>query len=114
MLAADPELGLARHAVDLFAHLVECGVDAALGLDIVGDRMFDMHARLMENCDPGAHAVDQFLARQALHRLVSFACIDPRRGIDQVGVGDQFDSGFIATVCSVSISISSYRRGSAC
>src|SRR3546814_682528 len=91
MLAANAEFGLARHAVDLLAHLVEGGIDAVpFGLDVVGDRMFDGDARLVENGDARAHAVDQLLPRQALRRLVRLRRIDARGGVDQIGVGDQF------------------------
>src|SRR3546814_20763955 len=91
MLAANAEFGLARHAVDLLAHLVEGGIDAVpLGLDVVGDRMFDGDARLVENGDARAHAVDQLLPRQALRRLDRLRRIDARGGVDQNGVGGQF------------------------
>ena len=50
MLAGRPELGLAGHVVDLLAHLAERGVDAlALGLGVLGDRVLDDDARLVEH-----------------------------------------------------------------
>ena len=91
MLAADAEIGLARHAVDLRAHLVERSVHAmALGLGVVGDGMFDGDARLMKDRNAGAHAVDQLLTVQPLRRLVGRRGIGARRGIDKVGVGNEF------------------------
>ena len=50
MLAADAELGLAGHRVDLLAHLVEGEVDPlALGLGVLGDDLLDGDARLVEH-----------------------------------------------------------------
>src|SRR3546814_989075 len=87
MLAADAEVGRTRHAVDLFAHLVEGRVDAvALRFGIVGDRMFDRDARLVEHRDAGAHAVDQFLSIEPLRRLVG------RRGVGAGGRSEEHTS----------------------
>src|SRR3546814_8606258 len=48
MLAVDAEFGLARHPIDLFAHLVERAVDAVtLSLGIFRDGMFDRDPRLV-------------------------------------------------------------------
>ncbi len=59
-LAGDAEFGLARHAVDLLAHLAECGIDAlALGLGILGDGMLDDDAGLVEHGLAARHALDQ-------------------------------------------------------
>ena len=90
MLARDAELGLARHAVDLFAHLVERGIDAAtFGIDVLGDRVFDDNARLMEDGKAAAHAIDQLLAAEPDRG----GHLRPRtrrtRRIDQPGIGDQ-------------------------
>ncbi|SBV31719.1 protein of unknown function [uncultured Sphingopyxis sp.] len=90
MLAADAEIGRTRHAVDLLAHLVEGRVHPmALGLGIVGDRMLDRDARLVEYRHTGAHAVDQLLPVQPLRRLVGGGGVGAGGGVDQVGIGDQ-------------------------
>ncbi len=57
MLAHRAELGVARHIVDLLAHLAEGGIDAvALGLDVLGDGMLDDDARLVKDGDAARHA----------------------------------------------------------
>jgi len=95
MLAADAEVGAARHAVDLLAHLVERGVNpVAFGLRIVGDRMFDRDARLVEHRDPGC--ADWSAAAASVRAAVS----------TRSALAISSDST-IATVCNVSISISS-------
>jgi hypothetical protein len=50
MLARRAESAALVIAVDLLAHLAEGGKDAvALGLDVLGDGMFDEDARLVED-----------------------------------------------------------------
>src|SRR5947209_18307770 len=52
MLAAGPELGVARHVVDLLAHLAERRVDALpLGFDVLSDSMLNNDAWLVEDGD---------------------------------------------------------------
>ena len=91
MLAALAEFRLAPHRVDLIAHLVEGAVDAlALGLDIVGDDLRDLDARLVEHRQSRA---------QPLHQCEPFDDFRPGLDIAQkqrvllvhhLGIGDQF------------------------
>ena len=85
------ELGLAHHAVDLLAHPDEGTIDArAFGLGVVGDRVFDDDARLVEHRGAARQPVDQLEAGQA----DGAARRTPRLGggdvVDQPGAGDQF------------------------
>ncbi len=92
MLAADAELGLAGHVVDLLAHLVEGEIDPlALGLGILGHGLLDGDARLVEHRLAEREALDQLqpvqdflpgvVARRAAGRLV----VDQPRVVDQFG-----------------------------
>ena len=90
MLAADAELGLRSHAVNLLAHLVEGGVDAVtLGLRILGDGVLDGDARLVEHGMARAHALHQFLPGEPDRRGRLRLGAARAGGIDQPGVGDQ-------------------------
>ena len=89
MFAAGAEIDLARHAVNLFAHLVKGGIDAlALGLGIFGDRVFDAHIGLMENGDTGSSTFDQRQAGQT--DGTGFDTRSELGVVNQVGIGDQF------------------------
>ena len=63
MLAIAAEFGLARHLVDLFAHLVERGINAvALGLGIFGDGMLNRDTRVVIDGKAARHPVHQLEA----------------------------------------------------
>ena len=90
VLAADAELGLTGHPLDLLAHLVEGEVDSrTLGLDILGHGMLDGDARLVEHrharCQPLDQRLTLYLARPGQCRIEQ-----PLVLVDQVGIGDQF------------------------
>ena len=90
MLAADAEFGLAGHAVDLFAHLVEGEEHAlALGLGVVSHDMFDGDAGLVIDGDAAGEALHQLQPGEPLRPAEH--CWKPGTVlIDQAGVLDQF------------------------
>ena len=90
VLTADPEFGLARHAVDLLAHLVECQEDTLpLGLGVLGHNMLDGDPRLVENGCAAGQSLDQLQPGQPLRptqrRRESVDVVL----VDQAGVLDQ-------------------------
>ena len=87
MLAGGAELRLARHGVDLLAHLAEGGIDAlALGLDVLGDGMLDDDARLVEDRFALGHSGDQLEAGEAQRAGAAQAAA--ARAVDQPRAGD--------------------------
>ena len=106
MLAGGAELGLARHVVDLLAHLAEGRIDAvALGLDVLGDGMLDDDARLVEHrlrpcAIPATSLRPESRSGPALRRR-------PRRAPSTSRAPAIISDSTIATVCSASISTSS-------
>ena len=89
MLAGRAELRVARHIVDLLAHLAEGRIDpVALGLDVLGDRMLDHDARLVEHGLALGHAGDQLEPGEPQRTgapQASAAC-----AVDQPRAGDHF------------------------
>ena len=90
MFAAGAEIDLARHPVNLLAHLVERGIDAlALGLGVLGNGMFDANIGLVENRNASRRAFDQAAVQSGLTVPVSWRSTRIRV-VNQVGIGDQF------------------------
>gem|GEM_PF-4615235 len=90
MVARAGELGLAHHAVDLLAHADEGVVDPlALGLDVVGDRVLDDDARLVEDRYAARQPVDELEPDEA--HLVARLRAHPgdRHVVDEAGARDQ-------------------------
>ena len=90
MLARSSELGLLGHIVDLLAHLSERGVNAlAFRLDVLGDRVLDDHARLVEDRFALGHSGDELEAGQAQRpgapEPASTGAVDQPRGADHFG-----------------------------
>ncbi len=105
MLAGSPELGLARHVVDLLAHLAEGAVDAlALGLDVLGDGVLDDDARLVEHRLPLAIPATSFRPESRSGPALRSR---PRRAPSTSRAPAIISDSTIATVCSASISTSS-------
>src|SRR3546814_17407701 len=88
MFARGAEIGLGHHPVDLLAHLGERRIDAVpFRLDVLGHRMLDAYAGLVENRDAARHAFNQLLPDQTtrpllLARTASPTPLDPPRACD--------------------------------
>ena len=108
MLARRAEFGLAHHAIDLIAHLVERRIDAvAFIFGVFGDGMLDHHARLVEDRVARRHAVDQLEPGQPRGAAVALLG-SARRVASSIRPAPAISSAStIATVCSASISTSS-------
>jgi hypothetical protein len=110
MLAPAAEFGLPGHAIDLVAHLVERHVDAlTLGLDVLGNDVFDGDARLM---------IDGNAAGQPLTSVSPRICsgpvwaeVRPKTSSSSTSSALAISSdSTMATVCNASISTSSPAR----
>ena len=60
MFALNAKFGFARHALNLFAHLIKGGVNAVpLSFDIFGNCMLNRDARLVKHGIARRHAIDE-------------------------------------------------------
>ena len=91
VIGAGNEFGSAHHVVDLGAHAGK-GIDQphAFGIDIVGNRVFHHHARLVKHRHTAGEAIDQLQAIQSGWPAVGGAHAGGLGIINQPGAVDQF------------------------